>query len=430
MKVFDIAFKDMLRSLRSASALVFMFGVPLLVTGMFSLMFGNIARQGEFNLPPVNVVIANLDEGGPNLHLGGKNVPGNIKARTMGELVVKILQSDDFSKLVDVRLAPDASAARLAVDSRQAQVAVTIPADFSRQFIDPYGKAVIEFYQDPTLTIGPGILKSILSQFMDGMAGIKIASDVAINQLESADYNLAGPIVQEYLSDYMLQDDDLTASMLMVVAPNKAAAKTTNPLLSILAPIMAGMMVFYAFFTGTSTAESILREEEERTLPRLFTTPTPQVSILTGKLLAVFLTVSVQIIVMLIAGRLVFGIEWGEFTTVGLMAAGVVFAASSFGIFINSLLKNTKQGGVIFGPVLAITGMLGMISVFGQSLPSAAKLGDTVSLLVPQGWGVKGFLQTIGGALPVDVLPTALGLLVWGAVFFLVGVRRFNQRYR
>jgi len=430
MKVFDIAFKDMLRSLRSASALVFMFGVPLLVTGMFSLMFGNIARQGEFNLPPVNVVIANLDEGGPNLHLGGKNVPGNIKARTMGELVVKILQSDDFSKLVDVRLAPDASAARLAVDSRQAQVAVTIPADFSRQFIDPYGKAVIEFYQDPTLTIGPGILKSILSQFMDGMAGIKIASDVAINQLESADYNLAGPIVQEYLSDYMLQDDDLTASMLMVVAPNKAAAKTTNPLLSILAPIMAGMMVFYAFFTGTSTAESILREEEERTLPRLFTTPTPQVSILTGKLLAVFLTVSVQIIVMLIAGRLVFGIEWGEFTTVSLMAAGVVFAASSFGIFINSLLKNTKQGGVIFGPVLAITGMLGMISVFGQSLPSAAKLGDTVSLLVPQGWGVKGFLQTIGGALPVDVLPTALGLLVWGAVFFLVGVRRFNQRYR
>ncbi len=33
-------------------------------------------------------------------------------------------------------------------------------------------------------------------------------------------------------------------------------------------------MIFYAFFTGTSTAQSILKEEEERTLPRLFTTPT------------------------------------------------------------------------------------------------------------------------------------------------------------
>ena len=40
--------------------------------------------------------------------------------------------------------------------------------------------------------------------------------------------------------------------------------------------IMAGMLVFYAFFTGVASAGSILQEEESGTLPRLFTTPTPQ----------------------------------------------------------------------------------------------------------------------------------------------------------
>ena len=50
---------------------------------------------------------------------------------------------------------------------------------------------------------------------------------------------------------------------------------------------MGGMTIFYAFFTGTSTAQTILREDEDGTLPRLFTTPTTQATILGGKFLAV-----------------------------------------------------------------------------------------------------------------------------------------------
>jgi ABC-type Na+ efflux pump permease subunit len=77
---------------------------------------------------------------------------------------------------------------------------------------------------------------------------------------------------------------------------------------------MGGMMVFYAFFTGTSTAQSILKEEEERTLPRLFTTPTSQAEILNGKFLAVFMTVLVQMVVLLLTSWLTFNINWGRLT--------------------------------------------------------------------------------------------------------------------
>ena len=47
MKVFDIALKDLTRSFRSTFAVVFMLGVPLLVTGMFYFMFGNIKHLGR-----------------------------------------------------------------------------------------------------------------------------------------------------------------------------------------------------------------------------------------------------------------------------------------------------------------------------------------------------------------------------------------------
>ena len=85
MKALDIALKDLTTSTRSAFALIFMFGVPLLVTGMFYFMFGNIASQGDFDLPQTSVIIANLDKGGPRLQAGSENIPGDIQADTLSD---------------------------------------------------------------------------------------------------------------------------------------------------------------------------------------------------------------------------------------------------------------------------------------------------------------------------------------------------------
>ena len=94
--------KDMLRFIRSALALVFMFGIPLLVTGMFYFMFGNIASQGGFELPRT-VVVANLDRA-PRLQAGSGKTPGGINASTLSELVVEVLRSEDLADLLEVWL--------------------------------------------------------------------------------------------------------------------------------------------------------------------------------------------------------------------------------------------------------------------------------------------------------------------------------------
>jgi linearmycin/streptolysin S transport system permease protein len=433
MKVLDIALKDMTRSFRSLFAVVFMFVVPLLVTGMFYFMFGNIASDGGFNLPKTQVIIANLDEGGPKFQVNPKNIPGGREADTMGDLIVNILESDEIADLIEVSFAPDAEAARAAVDTQASQVAIIIPLDFSEQFADQDGKAAIEFYQDPTLTIGPGIIRAIMNRFMDGMAGVKIAVNVFRDEADTNEYAMVGQVVQDYLDTSLALRENPEDDLLDLRAPSSAlqskAEESQNILLSILTPIMGGMMVFYAFFTGTSTAQSILKEEEERTLPRLFTTPTSQTTILSGKLLSVFMTVSIQVVVLLIAARLIFGIQWGDFLPVALTAVGTVCSASSFGVFVNSFLKSSKQGGVLFGGVLTVTGMVGMISVFALNSPTAARMGNTVSLLVPQGWAIRGLLQTMNAEPVGSVLLTMLVMLAWSIAFFAIGVWRFNKRY-
>ena len=351
----------------------------------------------------------------------------------MGDLVVSILESDDLAELIEVSFAPDPETARAAVDNQQAQVAIVIPENFSKEFADVYGDSIIEFYQDPTLTIGPDIIRAIMNRFMDGMSGVKIAIKVFLKDAAPEEQMLTGQLVQDYLDVSLAEADDVEAELLNVRAPSTAepsdAEKSDNLLLSIVSPIMGGMMIFYAFFTGASTAQSILKEDEERTLPRLFTTPTSQATILSGKLLSVFLTVSVQVAVLLLAARLIFKIHWGDTLSVALMAIGIIFSASSFGVFVNSFLKNTKQSGVLFGGVLTVTGMLGMISIFAIGSPAASELGNTVSLLVPQGWAVRGLMQSMNGDPITGLLVNTLILLVWSAAFFVIGVWRFNKRY-
>jgi linearmycin/streptolysin S transport system permease protein len=426
MKAFDIAIKDMTRSFRSAFALIFMFGVPLLMTGMFSLMFGGSGSKNQaFTLPVTKVVVANLDESGPGFEVVKTQLPGGSQAGSMGDLILSVLQDKSFADLMQVTTVESAEAARKAVDSQKAGAAIIIPADFSDRFVDLEGQATLELYKDPALTIGPGIIQSIMEQFMDSMSAAKIAVSVTLKQTGSTDPALIGRVMQQYLSYAPAGDQRAALLDVRSVTTNK---QSTSLLLTIIAPIMGWLTIFFAFFTGASTAQSILKEDEEGTLPRLFTTPTSQTTILAGKFLAVGLTVVVQMTVLLILGRLIFGIAWGTLLPVSLVTIGTILTAATFGIFLNSLLKSTKQSGLVFGGLLTVIGMLAGIPIFARG-SSAADTFSTISLLVPPGWAVRGLLQTMNSAPLQDILVTFLALTAWSIVLFVVGVLRFQNRY-
>jgi ABC-2 type transport system permease protein len=310
------------------------------------------------------------------------------------------------------------------VDRQKIGVAVIIPENFSDAFMDSSQQAELELYQDPTLTLGPSIVRSILNQLMDSFSGAEIAVEAAEAQSQGNDPNLGGNVIQLYLAAASDQAHD-TAALLDTQAPAQTK-KSTSALLAIITQVMGGMMVFYAFYTGTASAQTILQEDENGTLARLFTTPTPQATILGGKFLAVGLTVSIQMITLVIFSALVFGIRWGAPAPVALAVIGTVATSTSMGILINSLLKSTKQGGAVFGGVLTITGMVGMMPIFTQGMANKPPLLETISLLVPQGWAIHGLFQAVNGE---SILLSLLVMLVVSLVFFVTGIVRFSKRF-
>jgi ABC-type multidrug transport system permease subunit len=351
-----------------------------------------------------------------------------------GQMLVDRLQDGSLTKLLQVANAPDEASARAVVDRREADVAVIIPADFTKAIVAAGSQAAVTLYHDPTLSIQPGLVKVLVGDFVDGFVGARIALDVAGGQLRARgvalDDAMSRSLVQrfvDWLQTLSHGDASETATPLLIMRSPSPAAAPANLQSGMVASVMAGMLIFFAFFTGAASASSIVYEDEEGTLARLFTTPTSQATILGGKLGAVLLTVTIQASVLLVVAGLIFGIHWGDPLTVALAMFGLVVVASGLGVLIMSFIKTTRQAGPVQSAFVTVTGMIGgLFTAWMVNLPAAL---DTLTLTMPQGWALRSWKLALAGAHPSEVLLPVVVLLVMGTAFFVVGVRLFRRRF-
>ncbi len=422
MKLLDIAFKDMLRSFRSGFALVFMFVMPLLTAGVIYFAFGSLANGDDgFDVPVTTVQVVNLDQ------------PGLQHSFSSGEMLAGFLNSEQLKGLLAVTSTPDEASARAAVDRQEVDLAVIIPDNFTAAVLDQTGQAAVILYHDPTLTLGPAIVKGIVGRFVDSFSGASIATAVVAAQGRQHGTTYDQAALQEIAVRYATWAQNLSEgaaggeSHLVELQQPPRGGEQASETAAMMARIVVAMAIFYAFFTGASTAQSILSEDEDGTLPRLFTTPTPRSMILGGKFLAIFLTVLIQVTVTLVAGALLFGIRWGNALPVASAVVALVVSAAGTGLFLISFLKNSRQAGIVMGGVLTITGMAGGLMTSG--FPKPPGFIEALSLAVPQGWSLKGWILVLEGSGTSDV---ALSLLVTtgiGVILFSVGAFIFRRRY-
>ena len=428
MKSITIALKDMGRAFRSLFALAFMFGIPILMTVLFGFLFGGVGEgDSEFSIPVTDVVIVDLDAGSPystGLDYNGQTYAG------FGMMLTDILEGENFSELMSVTIM-DETQARAAVDGREVGLAIIIPEDFSNALTGiSKEQTSIEFYQDPELSIGPEICQSIVMSIVDGFSTNTLSLDTMTTVLAQQGITLTAKqqlALMQTLSQTADENDESYEAGIEIIPPTTANGEETTLMQTIMRSIMGGMMIFYAFYTGTSVAETILEEEENGTLSRLFISPTEVRTILNGKFLAGFLMTIVQVSLLLLFGNLVFGINWGPLALLAIFTTGLVAVATSFGIFVISLVKSTRQGGIIYGAVLTFTGMLGISSVFTQGTGAEAAF-KVIPLAVPQGWAMSAIESAWKGDLENTLLYTG-GMLILAIIFFVIGNARFKKRF-
>jgi ABC-type Na+ efflux pump permease subunit len=352
----------------------------------------------------------------------------------MGELLLSILRDEGLADLVAVNEAAGAEEAWALVDSGEAGVALTIPPDFSAVLAGDQGEAVIDLYQDPTLTLGPGIVRGLVSglvdQFLTGRIGIGVAIEQAAEAGLPVDEALVNEIVAAHIVPMQQQVGASTDALVVVRPPADSSGNGgDNEFSAFLGTILAGQLVFFAFFTGASALQSILTEDERGTLQRLFTTPTSHLSIIAGKYGSTLLLLVVQFVVLTVIGAVVFTIYWGLPLSVLLAGIGLFVGAATTGLFLVSMMRTSRQGGIVFGGVLTITGLIGMLPVFTASVPEPPPLVSTISLLTPQGWVLRGLSEAMSDASAAAVALNTAVIFVWCLVFAFVAQHRLRRRF-
>lgn len=425
MKILDIAFKDLTRSFRSAFAVGMMVVAPLVLTGLIYFAFGSMP-SGDVSMTAIKVGVVNADQLPPDSVLEAP-IGDNIRSMFFDESVQSWIEAADY---------PDEASVRAAVDRQEIGVAVIVPQDFTTSYLGGEKNVQVLIVSDPTLSIGPAVVEDMVTMMVDGVAGGGIAIQTI---MERSRANAAEPDpaqipswIERYGSWYrdfqrnLFHHPDKAA--LVLVSPSAGETDTADPLTQMIGLTMAGQMIFFAFFTGGNSMMSILQEHEEGTLARLFTTPTDRTKILAGKFLAVFITVLLQGIVLMIAGRIAFGIHWGEIASVALALTAQVVAAAGLGVLLISFVKSTKQGGPVLGGGLTILGMLG--GLFTMNIPNGMpEAFDAIGNFIPQGWVLKGWRMALGGSAAGDLLIPFLVTVATGIIMFAIGAMMFKRRY-
>ena len=425
MKILDIAFKDLTHSFRSAFAIGMMVVAPLMLTGLIYFAFGSMS-SGEVSMTAIKVGVVNADRLPDNTVLNAP-IGEDIRSMFFDESVESWIEASDYA---------DEASVRAAVDKQEIGVAVIIPQNFTERYLSGEKDVQVLIVSDPTLSIGPAVVEDMVTMMVDAVAGGGIAIQTIMERLQangSQPDTAQIPLwVERYGNWYrdfqraLFHNPDKAA--LVFVAPSAGETETADPLAKMMGLTMAGQMIFFAFFTGGNSMMSILQEHEEGTLARLFTTPTDRTRILMGKFVAVFITVLLQGVVLMIAGRLAFGVQWGKPISIALALTAQVFAAVGLGVLLISFVKSTKQGGPVLGGGLTALGMLG--GLFTANMPNALpEAMNMIANFTPQGWVLKGWRMALDGSAAGDLLIPFIVTVVMGIVMFVVGAMMFKRRY-
>lgn len=184
--------------------------------------------------------------------------------------------------------------------------------------------------------------------------------------------------------------------------------------------------VMFVFFLVNIMGRSFLSERDLGTLGRLRIAPISSTAILIGKTLPFFILSLAQTIILMISGRLLFGMSWGPQPW---LLLPIMFctsaAATALGLMFSTLAKTESQVSSVGNLIL-----LSSAGISGCLVPRAwmPPLSQKISLLTPHAWALDAYSELLTKEMPsIAAIGQSCGmLLLFSAVFYVVGLYRFR----
>ena len=410
MGILYITRKDLLLLSRDRRTLAVLLAMPLVFIAVLGLSTGQIFGEGN-KKDAIRLVVVDEDHGA-----------------VASELIAAIEQRQEFDV---VRAATQAEAEAL-IHAGDRLAMIKIGKDFTqridalelRDVLDSkHGRLAgglasldvnVQIQDKPSLIV----TRAIIEQSVFGEALRSLLPHIARKN----------PLVKGYLDTVTAGKDKVVELPAIAIAPTTGEPQPEeeaggNIVYKFLVP---GYTVCFAFFLINIMARSFLAERDLGTLRRLRVAPVGPASLVSGKTIPFFLVSLVQVSLLFLCGRLLFGMSWGPHPTMLVpVIVGTSLAATSLGLLVAALVRSDAQVSA-YGNLVVIT----LAAVSGCFMPRdwMPEMMQQASLATPHAWALIAYNQLLATSAPNVVLVwQCTGMLVvFAAAFFALGWWRFR----
>lgn len=184
-----------------------------------------------------------------------------------------------------------------------------------------------------------------------------------------------------------------------------------------------GFSLFFSMYTIVFGIGEILNDRKYNTWQRMLVSPLSRISILGGNLVVTFFIGLLQVGILFMASRYIFGVNLGS-NMLGIMIVLVafVFTVASLGLFLSGIVKTHSQLAAMTPVILTSTSMLGGCMWPLQIVDN--KIILALANITPQKWALQGIeaISIYNKGYSEIVIPV-LVLIGMGLVFFTAGVK-------
>ncbi len=393
IRIIDITLKDMLQMARDRKIFMFLLVMPILFTVLFGYAFGGFGGGDTDQRLPVGYLDAD------DSWLSGE-LYTLLKAST-------IIRLEEFAANRQEQL-------EKSVIDEELVAAIIVPPGYGRTILDGKNAKVVLF-GDVSTPVGTTVKSAVLTAAnrLDGTVRTAIILEGASANQVPFDYAF-----EQTLSAW--EEPPITVNE----TTSSAIDEESNGNMS-LAHTSPGMMLQFAIAGLLTSAQIIVAERKSHSLQRMLTTATKRVHILIGHLLAIFIMIFAQFLVLIVFGQIILKIDYlSNALATGVVAFTAALCIATLGLLIGTLAKSEEQA-VIFAliPMFVFAGLGGAWVPLEFTGPTFQVIGHAS----PIAWAMDGFKNiTVRGLGLSSVLLPAAALVGYAIIFFGTAAWRFQ----
>jgi ABC-2 type transport system permease protein len=371
MKIWAIAAVTMRRFMRDRMTLFFTAALPLVLI----FLIGTATSGFDTDAFPVGIV-----------------------SQGTGGLTKDLRQALDKSRLVELKEYDDAES--LAKDVRRGVVpaGVVIPLDYDNKLLA--GRPVdVELLIDQTRAV-PVSVRSAISQ---AVADQGAALQAAIFTSERTAKPVAATLPQARRTAELFRNTEIG-----VTAKTVGSGDQEQDLAPGIGYQVPSNLVLFVFITSVAYSAILIQSRQLRVTQRMYATPTTARTIIAGEALARFGIAGYQALLIVIAGTLFFGIDFGDPLAATVLVVVFVGVGTSVSMLMGTIFSTPEQAGSI-GPMLGIA--LGMLGGCMWPLEIVPEPMRQFGHLFPHAWAMDAWIELIGRGGGLSSIATNLAVL-------------------